>query len=168
MAWYLDRPDVTLFDTSQEMRLPVILNQMVPTGPATPTPGITVSIGSATSARGAASLDVHNASFPVNFYGDPHGHITLAPNVALGISVAGTIRPVSPIAPRGGSLSFALQHFSVSDTDLTIGDVGLRTGAIHVDNVHDGSLTMLDSMPQVLDLQVRQATARNINWTLPP
>jgi hypothetical protein len=126
-----------------------------------------------------ANLSILNAApLPIRLNtGTVRGSVTLSNKTALGLHIEGGIPAVSPPVERPGTnpgeLSIGLDSFDVDGVDLTIFDDPVKptslqqflTGSIHVEKLHDATLTFSDMyQPLVFKGTIDRAKANNIRW----
>lgn len=162
-AWRLEPADVELYQKEQKLRLSSAIIELIPDS-ANPPRSLTIVLGPATN------LSVKNdAPIPVSFsYPGFWGCVVLGRDVLVGLAAQGSITPVDTSGPGTGSLSgIKLEHFTIDQTRLWVGENLITTEAIHIAGARDGMLSLSRTDPIELTLWIDSADAENITWSRP-
>ncbi|UWE11804.1 hypothetical protein [Actinacidiphila bryophytorum] len=126
--------------------------------------GIDLSInpGSGLSLHSREPIGLQLASQGVN------GRIGLGSEPLSGLRLSGSlVLSARPGYSDLGKLAFQIADLTVPYVDLTVEGHRVSVGAIEIHDLHDASVSFDELRPRVLEATIRQATARNIEWSHP-
>ncbi|MBN6545816.1 hypothetical protein, partial [Actinacidiphila bryophytorum] len=181
LAWRLRTPaDLDLARLRHRVRLRTLLDDMVQESDEAATDsdaekakvqaakdaptGIDVSIspGSGLSVHSREPVGLQLASQGVN------GRIGLGSDPFSGLRLSGSlVLSARPGHSDLGKLAFQVAELTVPYVDLTVEGHRVSVGAIEIHDLHDASVSFDELRPRVLEATIRQATARNIEWSQP-